>query len=1128
MASLPSSAKATGAAAAGNATTDGGTAASKPKLLRGMSKRSVTSASAASSVSSVEESPAVPGSPSASRASGPDPPTLALEDGRTEEEKAAIESKRAKDLFSNKATLAASSSTSLRLESILRYQFGEAVGGSSAEAEEMGGDAARTKFSQKLPDNFSQVFKTQNKKICAWERGSALVEHAGFTAVFMVLTLYALFVPDIDVIVGSKASQLYLSIVTTVALCLFFIETLLLSVFKQGYFLRHYFWLDVVALLSLLPDTYIMQELVASNAFVAGRSSRFTRILRMVARSSKATRLNRISRMVRLAAALPRMLSFIRRKTSLKDSDIENLLDKKLRRIFAFIDEDMDGQINENVMDVFMQQLTKHKPQRARRSFSSMLGRRFSTASSAALCLTPSDATSVPPVSPSSAMVSPRTPASAASPEAPRISPDFQSPPLSERDEEAPSPSHPKSKGVTFREEDLVAAQSSTKNDSKKLMQEATSEASSSFAVSEASSSFAAVSEAQDVEQIVQADRSPTRSVTRNSEFSIFVEPDAVGVKFDEFKEQVLADEWVRKRLYNACQQQMMKNANLQALGVKHMEDVGVKVALGVLVLLLILSFLRPAVPASPAKLVVKQLDLQARMRYGNWANDTLPPRLQEQFVLWRDKSSTQFADSAPLANIVYLDLSKRIVCSDLAKDRGLHCDRPPSVPWIWPPRGSLAEIDKALRASDIRTIDVDYIFEPEVDEWQTTPMEELDDSTKAVAILDNRGSVVQEGWTSLMTTTLVLVIMFAGIITITRDLSTLSKSLLKPIRSLADEMASIAQMQLAGLQQDSGSTYDKGVAEVRLIQNIFMNTKTAIRSWGKYVPWPVVQLLLAAGIDAQAGVEEKVVTMFFSDIASFTTIVEKLPPERSLLLLSRYFNDMSTVIDSQHGIVIEFIGDAILAVFGAPVKIKDHQEACVKATLRMLRALDRINTWSSARQLPKVSIRCGIHTGEVLVGNMGFHSRMKYGVVGENSNLPARLEELNKTYGTNNLMSEATFSRLAPGAFVVRPIDYIHLRKAERQSELVYQVLGRTPTDGTPHRMEGFCDSYMQALEDYRNRDFELAAASFDKVYNKMQKTLGVQDEACKVLSKRAKFYASNPPPDTWDGVWDQHTEPG
>lgn len=1150
------------AGAPGNATPDGGTAAAaaaRPKLTRGMSKRSVTSASASSNVSASDalsipssgEEPQGARSPSMTPTAEPDSPAvLALRDGDNDDEKAASESQRAKRLFSNKTTLAASSSTSLRLDSILRYQFGEEVAGRDpGAAQEQSGEGARAAFAKKMPDNFSQVFKAEKTYSCPITfKGSEVVEQAWFTALFMVLTLYALFVPDIDLIVGTKESQLQLSIATTVALCLFFMETMLLSLYKKGYVLRHYFWLDVVALLSLLPDTYIMQELVASNAFAAGRTSRLTRILRMVARSSKATRLNRISRMVRLAAALPRMMAFIRRPKSIKESDIEMLLDRKLRRIFAFIDEDLDGQISDSVMDVFMQRLTKHKPP-ARRSISSMLGRRFS-ASSIATSTTSgwnaSDAgNSGNPMSPASALASPTsalvTPMSPASPastalatitmEAPISSPaELQSPEnsLPDAGDEPSTPSVPKTKGVTFKEEDVneVSSRSGSKGAST-LFREASANSERSEAESKAPSDPDRDSNTNEV--MLRLDRNSARSVTRNSEFSIFVDADSMGLNFDEFKEQVLADEWVRKRLYSACHQQITKNANLQALGVKHMEDVGVKVALGVLVLLLVLSFLRPAVPASPAKLVVQQLNLQARMRYGNWANDTLPPRLQEQFILWRDKKTVQL-DTASLAHVVYLDLSKRIVCSDLGKVRRLPCDRPvdPSAPWIWPPRGDLHEIEKALRSSDIRSIDITYILEPDIDEWQTLPIEELDMTTQAVAVLNNRTSVVQEGWTSLITTSLVLIIMFSGIITITRDLSTLSKSLLKPIRSLADEMSSIAQMQLAGLQSDTAMKHEKGVAEVRLIQNIFSNTKTAIRSWGKYVPWPVVQLLLSAGIDAQAGVEEKWVTMFFSDIASFTTIVEKLPPERSLLLLSRYFNDMSTVIDSQNGIVIEFIGDAILAVFGAPVKIKDHQEACVKATLRMLRALDRINTWSVARQLPKVSIRCGMHTGEVLVGNMGFHSRMKYGVVGENSNIPARLEELNKTYGTNNLMSEATFSRLALGAFVVRPIDYIHLRKAELQSEPVYQVLGRTPTDGTQHRMESFCDSYMQALELYRNRDFELAAGNFDKVYNKMQKTLGVQDEACKVLSKRAKFYASNPPPDTWDGVWDQPAEPG
>ncbi|CAE7319836.1 cya1, partial [Symbiodinium pilosum] len=118
--------------------------------------------------------------------------------------------------------------------------------------------------------------------------------------------------------------------------------------------------------------------------------------------------------------------------------------------------------------------------------------------------------------------------------------------------------------------------------------------------------------------------------------------------------------------------------------------------------------------------------------------------------------------------------------------------------------------------------------------------------------------------------------------------------------------MQSVTQMQLAGLSEDKAvANFDRGVAEIRLMESIFDKTKTAIRSWGKYVPWPVVQILLAAGIDSSLKMGTTEVTMFFSDIASFTTIVEKLPPERSLVLLSRYFNDMSQVIDTHGGIVI-------------------------------------------------------------------------------------------------------------------------------------------------------------------------------------------------------------------------------
>jgi len=377
-----------------------------------------------------------------------------------------------------------------------------------------------------------------------------------------------------------------------------------------------------------------------------------------------------------------------------------------------------------------------------------------------------------------------------------------------------------------------------------------------------------------------------------------------------------------------------------------------------------------------------------------------------------------------------------------------------------------------------------------------------------------------------VIVTTTAIILILVGIYVFTREISVLSSGLLRPLRLLADDMQSVTQMQLAGLQSNkAGINFDRNVAEIRLIEGIFEKTKTAIRSWGKYVPWPVVQILLAAGIDSALKISTMEVTMFFSDIAGFTTIVEKLPPERSLVLLSRYFNDMSQVIDNHGGIVIEFIGDAILSVYGAPLRNPMHADAGVRATLKMLKALDRINAWSKHRSLPQVSIRCGVHTGEVLVGNMGFHSRIKYGTTGENANIPSKLEELNKTYSTNNLISEDTYLNLPPNAFITRPVDCIYLRTSDPEPTIVYNVLGLADSSekiSKTERMEKMATTYQEAYKNYRAHSFKKASELFQK-YAKLSKKVGQQDPAALLMHKRCKFYMENPPSRDWDGVWDQ-----
>jgi len=334
-----------------------------------------------------------------------------------------------------------------------------------------------------------------------------------------------------------------------------------------------------------------------------------------------------------------------------------------------------------------------------------------------------------------------------------------------------------------------------------------------------------------------------------------------------------------------------------------------------------------------------------------------------------------------------------------------------------------------------------------------------------------------------------------------------LSLWLLKPLRSLADEMQSIVQLQFAALSMEVKVT-EKSVAEIRMVQRIFGNMKKAIKSWGKYVPWPVVRILLSAGVDAVPVVRKREVTIFFSDIAGFTTIVEHLPPEDSLFLLSRYFNEMSKIIDESEGIVMEFIGDAILAVFGAPMKNPDHASSCVQAAWQMVRVLKhKVNVLAVSKGLPEISIRCGVHTGRVLIGNMGFHSRLKYGIIGPEAAVPDRLEELNKTYNTKILISLATFRRISRERFVCRPVDIVKLN-SRYPPEPVYEVmkdLGRP----RPAKLKPPAKKFSQALDCYRKGNFQQALTMFEEVDQEIMELTEVdKDPPSRLMMQRCEVF--------------------
>lgn len=191
---------------------------------------------------------------------------------------------------------------------------------------------------------------------------------------------------------------------------------------------------------------------------------------------------------------------------------------------------------------------------------------------------------------------------------------------------------------------------------------------------------------------------------------------------------------------------------------------------------------------------------------------------------------------------------------------------------------------------------------------------------------------------------------------------------------------------------------------------------------FGRYLSEDVAKSLLARNANIELGGHEVVVTVLFCDLKNYTSISEQLSPLQMVAMINQYLGVMNVIIDQHHGCVIEFLGDGILAVFGAPHAIAEHAEMGVRCAIEMRTALETLNQqWETEGiaerwhdlGISRIEARIGLHTGPVVAGNLGSHTRMKYAVIGDTVNVAARLEALNKEFGTSILLSEETKSRL-------------------------------------------------------------------------------------------------------------------
>ena len=235
---------------------------------------------------------------------------------------------------------------------------------------------------------------------------------------------------------------------------------------------------------------------------------------------------------------------------------------------------------------------------------------------------------------------------------------------------------------------------------------------------------------------------------------------------------------------------------------------------------------------------------------------------------------------------------------------------------------------------------------------------------------------------------------------------------------------------------------------------------------FAQYVPPEVVARLVAQPQSVRLGGEVRELTLLFTDLADFTTLSEQLSAEQTAELLTGYFNAMTPLIHATGGTLDKFIGDAIMAFWGAPLADAQHAEHAVRTAIAMQQAMAPLQAELQARGLPAIHMRIGLHTGAAVVGHMGSRQRFAYTAVGDAVNLAARLEGANKAFGTGILLSGATAAQL-PADIALRPLDDV-LVKGKTEPVRVY----------TPCADAQACRLAQAALEAFQARAWDAAAA--------------------------------------------------
>jgi class 3 adenylate cyclase/HAMP domain-containing protein len=340
------------------------------------------------------------------------------------------------------------------------------------------------------------------------------------------------------------------------------------------------------------------------------------------------------------------------------------------------------------------------------------------------------------------------------------------------------------------------------------------------------------------------------------------------------------------------------------------------------------------------------------------------------------------------------------------------------------------------------------------------------------------------------------------------------SNDLSKRVRVEYDDEVGYLSTWFNRMIEDLESAYNQ-VKQYAYKSVLAKNSEERIRHiFQKYVPGEVIdEVLKSKGENMLIG-KKQVATILFSDIRSFTSISERLSAEELVTSLNTYFNIMVGIIMDHKGIIDKFIGDAIMALFGAPVQYGDDPLQSIVTGISMIEALKGFNKSQVRAGRPVFKIGIGMNTGEVVVGNIGSNQKLEYTCIGDAVNLASRLEGLTKVYGVPIIISEYTLQEANNGV-TTREIDAVRV-KGKVQPVKIYEPYGKVTGDVK----EGY-EIFNDAISRYQSRNFEQALKLFTQsgrlLPNDMPSTLYI--DRCRELIQ-------HPPVEDWDGVYTAKTK--